>query len=74
VFDLPRDGGLHCRPGEGHRLATDYLHDRATGRETNPRLIGKTRDPFVDLMNSLDLHDPKKFAETVPVNRHDGAG
>jgi hypothetical protein len=74
VFDLPRDGGLHCRPGEGHRLPTDYLHDRAAGRETNPRLIGKIRDPFVDLMNSLDLHDPKKFAETDPVNRHDGAG
>ncbi len=56
------------------RLAADYPHDGASGRETNPRLIGKTRDPFVDLMNSLDLRDLKKFAETVPVNRHDGAG
>lgn len=35
----------------------------------NPRLTGKTRAEFVELMNNLNLPPPRKLAEAVPANR-----
>lgn len=46
----------------------------AIEKETNPRLIGKTRTKFIEMMNALDLPEPKKIAEAVPVNQRGGAG
>jgi sulfur dioxygenase len=35
----------------------------------NPRIVGKDKAAFVDLMNSLNLPPPAKLAEAVPANR-----
>jgi len=35
----------------------------------NPRIAGKTRDQFIDIMNALNLPPPKKLELAVPANR-----
>lgn len=35
----------------------------------NPRIAGKSREQFIDLMNNLNLPPPKKLNEAVPANR-----
>jgi sulfur dioxygenase len=34
----------------------------------NPRFAGRTREGFIELMNNLNLPDPKKMMEAVPAN------
>ena len=46
----------------------------AEEKETNPRLLGKTRDQFIQMMRTLDLPEPKKMAEAVPANLRGGTG
>ena len=41
-------------------------------RTTNPRLAGKTREQFIDIMNNLNLPKPKLIDEAVPANRYCG--
>ncbi len=38
-------------------------------RQTNPRLAGKSREEFIDLMDSLDLDAPRKIQVALPANR-----
>lgn len=42
-------------------------------RRHNPRLAGRSRDEFIDIMNKLDLPPPKKLASAVPANRACGS-
>lgn len=37
-------------------------------RRHNPRLAGKTREQYVDIMHNLDLPDPKQMDVAVPAN------
>lgn len=37
-------------------------------RTSNPRLAGKTRAEFVEIMKTLDLPPPARLAEAVPAN------
>lgn len=41
-------------------------------RTTNPRLAGKTREQFIEIMNNLNLPKPKLIDEAVPANRFCG--
>jgi sulfur dioxygenase len=41
-------------------------------RTTNPRLAGKTREQFIEIMNNLNLPKPKLIDEAVPANRYCG--
>lgn len=41
-------------------------------RRENPRVAGKTREEFIEIMNNLDLPPPKRLAESVPANRNCG--
>ncbi len=41
-------------------------------KQWNPRLVGKTRDEFMQLMTNLNLPNPKKMMQAVPANQHCG--
>ncbi|MDD5580934.1 MAG: MBL fold metallo-hydrolase [Methylobacter sp.] len=41
-------------------------------RTANPRLAGKTREEYIDIMNNLNLPKPKLIDEAVPANRYCG--
>jgi glyoxylase-like metal-dependent hydrolase (beta-lactamase superfamily II) len=41
-------------------------------KRLNPRLAGKNREQFIDLMNHLNLPNPKKIMEAVPANEECG--
>ena len=54
----------------------DY-HERtqstiALEKATNPRLAGKSREQFIELMNALDLPKPRRIDEAVPANQRSG--
>lgn len=38
----------------------------------NPRFVGRDRNNFIQLMNNLDLPNPKKMMEAVPANEQCG--
>lgn len=68
VFALPDDTLVY--PGHdyhGRRVST-------IGEEkaSNPRLAGKSREEFVQIMNSLDLPEPKQIRVAVPANLEGG--
>ena len=44
----------------------------AEEKSTNPRLSGKTRDQFIEIMNNLDLPMPGKIGEAVLANLRGG--
>ncbi|THF66636.1 MBL fold metallo-hydrolase [Pseudothauera nasutitermitis] len=52
--------------------AHDYQGRRvsciAQERDTNPRLAGKTRDQFIQLMGELNLPRPRRIDEALPAN------
>jgi rhodanese-related sulfurtransferase len=41
-------------------------------RTGNPRLAGKTREQFIEIMNNLNLPKPRLIDEAVPANRYCG--
>lgn len=41
-------------------------------RENNPRLVGRSRAEFIQLMNNLRLAPPKQIAQALPANRYLG--
>jgi sulfur dioxygenase len=70
LFSLPDDTLVF----PGHDYAGRHVSTIAEEKQTNPRLFGKTRDQFIEMMNALDLPEPKKIAEAVPANLRGGAG
>lgn len=70
LFSLPDE--ILVFPGH------DYKGQRVScigqERETNPRLAGRSKDEFVELMNSLHLPPPARIDEALQANqRGDGA-
>ena len=51
----------------GHTVSTIGEEKRV-----DPRFSGRTRDPFIACMDSLDLPNPKKIMEAVPANERCG--
>ncbi len=65
---------LFTLPGEtlvypGHDYQGRRVSSIAQERAINPRLAGKTRAQFIEIMNNLHLPRPLRFDEAVPVNR-----
>jgi sulfur dioxygenase len=68
LLALPDDTLVY--PGhdyKGHTVSTIGEEKRL-----NPRLAGKSREQFIDLMNHLNLPNPKKIMEAVPANEQCG--
>lgn len=68
LFTLPEDTLVY--PGhdyKGRRVSTI-----AEEKATNPRLAGKTRDQFIEIMKNLDLPMPGKIDEAVSANLRGG--
>lgn len=68
LFTLPAETLVY--PGhdyKGHRVSSI-----AQEKLINPRLAGKSRDEFIDIMNNLNLPKPKLIDIAVPANRYCG--
>lgn len=68
LFSLPDDTAVY--PGHDYKGRT--MSTIAEEKAHNPRLCGKTRDAFIDLMNNLGLPAPRKLAVAVAANRECG--
>lgn len=68
LFTLPDDTLVY----PGHDYQQRWVSNIAQERTTNPRLAGKTRDEFINIMNNLNLPKPKLIDEAVPANRYCG--
>ena len=56
----------------GHDYQGRWVSNIIQERTTNPRLAGKTREEFIEIMNNLNLPTPKLIDEAVPANRYCG--
>ncbi|MBF2035987.1 MAG: MBL fold metallo-hydrolase [Leptolyngbyaceae cyanobacterium T60_A2020_046] len=68
LFQLP--GETLVYPGHDYRGHT--VSTIGEERELNPRVAGQSREGFIQLMDSLDLPNPKKIMEAVPANEQCG--
>lgn len=61
-------------PGEtlvypAHDYNGRYVSSIQQERTRNPRLVGNNRDEFIEVMNNLNLPNPRLIDESVPANR-----
>jgi sulfur dioxygenase len=68
LFALPDETLVYPAHDYQQRWVSSIMQERTT----NPRLAGKTRDEFIELMNNLNLPKPKLIDEAVPANRFCG--
>ncbi len=68
LFTLPDDTLVY--PGHDYRLRR--VSTIGEEKATNPRLSGKSRAEFVEIMTHLDLPEPRKIATAVPANLQGG--
>lgn len=68
LFTLPDDTLVY----PGHDYKENWVSNIRQERTTNPRLAGKTREQFIEIMNNLNLPMPKLINESVPANRYCG--
>ncbi|MCB9587494.1 MAG: MBL fold metallo-hydrolase [Polyangiaceae bacterium] len=65
LFELPADTQVF--PGHDYRgHATSTI---AEERSHNPRVAGRTREQFIELMNNLQLAKPRRIDEAIRANR-----
>lgn len=57
----------------GHDYKVRRVSSIGEEKQFNPRLAGKSRAEFIELMNSLNLPLPKRLHEAVPANLAGGA-
>lgn len=64
LFTLPDDTLVY--PGHDYKgwTVSSILEEKTH----NPRLAGKTREQYIDIMNNLNLPDPKMMDIAVPAN------
>lgn len=68
LFSLPEETMVY--PGHdyrGHSVSTI-----GEEQQWNPRLVGRSKAQFIELMNSLNLPNPQKIMEAVPANERCG--
>jgi glyoxylase-like metal-dependent hydrolase (beta-lactamase superfamily II)/rhodanese-related sulfurtransferase len=68
LFTLPDETLVY----PGHDYQQRWVSSIMQERTTNPRLAGKTREQFIDIMNHLNLPKPRLIDEAVPANRYCG--
>lgn len=68
LFALPDDTIVY----PGHDYQQKWISNIKQEKTTNPRLAGKTREQFIEIMNNLNLPKPKLIDEAVPANRFCG--
>lgn len=68
LFTLPDETLVY--PGHDYRGHT--VSTIGEEKKYNPRFASQTRASFIELMNNLNLPDPKKIAEAVPANQRCG--
>ena len=68
LFTLPDDTLVY----PGHDYQQRWVSNIMQERTTNPRLAGKSRDEFIEIMNNLNLPKPRLIDEAVPANRYCG--
>ncbi|WP_413173191.1 MBL fold metallo-hydrolase [Anabaena azotica] len=56
----------------GHDYQGSMVSTIGEEKQWNPRLAGRTRDEFRELMANLNLPNPKKIMEAVPANQRCG--
>ena len=68
LFTLPDETLVY----PGHDYQERWVSSIMQERTTNPRLAGKSREQFIDIMNNLNLPKPRLIDEAVPANRYCG--
>jgi len=68
LFTLPDETLVYPGHDYQQRWVTSIMQERTT----NPRLAGKSREQFIDIMNNLNLPKPRLIDEAVPANRYCG--
>lgn len=68
LFTLPDETLVY----PGHDYQKRWVSSIMQERTTNPRLAGKTREQFIEIMDNLNLPKPKLIDEAVPANRYCG--
>jgi glyoxylase-like metal-dependent hydrolase (beta-lactamase superfamily II) len=64
LFTLPPETLVYpAHDYRGHTVSTI-----GEEKQFNPRFAGHNREEFIELMNNLDLPNPKKIMEAVPAN------
>lgn len=68
LFTLPD----HTLVYPGHDYHGQTVSTIGEEKRWNPRLAGRSRDEFIEIMNNLNLAIPKKMMEAVPANQQCG--
>ncbi|MFA6162315.1 MAG: rhodanese-like domain-containing protein [Methylobacter sp.] len=68
LFTLPDETLVY----PGHDYQQHWVSCIMQERTTNPRLAGKSREQFIEIMNNLNLPKPRLIDEAVPANRYCG--
>ncbi len=68
LFTLPDETIVY----PGHDYQGRWISSIKQERTNNPRLTGKTRAEFIEIMNNLNLPKPRLIDEAVPANRYCG--
>lgn len=68
LFTLPDETWVY--PGHDYRGQT--VSTIGEEKHWNPRFVGRSREGFIQFMNTLNLPDPKKMMEAVPANEQCG--
>ena len=68
LFTLPDDTLVY----PAHDYKGQTVSTIGEEKQWNPRFAGKSRQSFINLMNSLNLPNPQKMMEAVPANEQCG--
>jgi glyoxylase-like metal-dependent hydrolase (beta-lactamase superfamily II)/rhodanese-related sulfurtransferase len=68
LFTLPDETLVY----PGHDYQERWVSSIKQERDTNPRLAGKTRAEFIEIMANLNLPKPRLIEQAVPANRYCG--
>jgi glyoxylase-like metal-dependent hydrolase (beta-lactamase superfamily II)/rhodanese-related sulfurtransferase len=68
LFTLPDETLVY----PGHDYQQRWVSSIMQERTINPRLAGKSRQQFIEIMNNLNLPKPRLIDEAVPANRYCG--
>jgi glyoxylase-like metal-dependent hydrolase (beta-lactamase superfamily II) len=68
LFTLPGDTLVY----PGHDYKGRHVSTITEEKATNPRLAGRSRDQFIEIMQHLNLPTPDRMGEAVPANLRGG--